>query len=161
MKKRQYGIFHQSQIVPYSFAKCLITVDFVFAHQLICFSSTDIGALNLSHSLIENWPCRNICTGDFSRNDGFAIDFANSEERADRRFHLFALLYNLVLQILNVVDAHRFKVLAFVQAKNNDTAAVLIGKTGQRVKKSCRATAVCRFCFYALKFAIEMTNSVN
>ena len=109
---------------------CLIAVDLIVRHGKVRISNPYICAFYFTGALIV--------TGTFCKVNGrnlcgtyvYTFVFRKCKYSPDRRLHLIALLCHLLLQIMQIIYAHRPECRSLIKTENQDTSAVLIGKAG-------------------------------
>ena len=142
-------------------AEGLVAVQFQICHDKIGISHAEIRAGGTPFALVVAGPFGIIDGGDLSTADGHTGIFHNCEEGAHRRLHLIALLGDLFLQILSIINAHRCKTGLFVQTEQDGSAFVLIGKTGERVIEFVRTALMRGFDLDGLKFSLMSADQVG
>ena len=152
---------HWANIVLIPFPVRFIAVNLVFGHPLVGIADANIRAFQPPASGIETRPLRHVHSRNFSGNEKFSVFFHNGEQGADHGGHLVALLRDLFLQVVGVIDPDCLKIAFLIDAEQNYPAAVLIGKAGQGIKKPFRATAACGLDFKFLRFRLRFANRCN
>lgn len=71
---------------------------------------------------------------------------------------MVALLHNLLLQILRVIDSHHLESGRLIHAKEQNTAAVLVGEAGQGVIEPPRTVHMGAFYLHSLTFRLLSAN---
>ena len=96
----------------------------------------------------------------FGGADPVIIDLGQGEYCANRRLHLVALLCDLFLQVLRIVDTDYLKSGGFIYAEQQHAAAVLVGEAGQRIIQSFRTIHMSRLAFDRLRLGFLFANSI-
>lgn len=122
--------FHRTYIIVEVLAERFKAIEFVIRHRQVCIPHANISAFGAASPAIIAWTLGNIQGWYFSRYDELTIYFSKGKFCADRRLHLLALLCDCFLKVLRVIDTNNFIILLFINAKQKDTSAILIGKTG-------------------------------
>lgn len=154
MQGGEAGSLDGALIVMQMFTEGFVAVQFIVGHRQIGVTHPDIGAFHPACALIIAGPLGQIDGGYFRRADREALRFRDRKDSADRWFHLIALLRHLLLQVLEVVDAHHLEPLLLIQAEQQHPAAVLVGKAGQGVIQTFWAALMGFFHFERLAFRL-------
>lgn len=113
--------------------KYLVTIDLIFRHGFIGASNSYVRASHPPGPKVIARFLGQIDFGYFGRHYNLSIDLDCREERPDGRLHLFALLIDLMLQVLSVIDADCFETALFIQSEDDNTATFLVREGGQSV----------------------------
>ena len=141
-------------IIVHMVAVCLKTVDFVIGHMAVSIAYTHIRTvLNSSTDVVTRTLSvgngRNLC-----RTDPHAFVFGSGKQSTNRRLHLIALLGYFFLQILQIIHADCCEMFVFIQSKQENTAAVLVGKAGKRITQFAWTPAMCGLHFNGLRLGL-------
>ena len=141
-------------------AKRFVTVKLIVRHRKVCIAHADIGAFDTPSTAVIAGAFRQIYRRYLGGTDPVAIDLGQREYGANRRLHLVALLRDLFLQVLSIVDADYLKSGGFIYAEQQHAAAVLVGEAGQRIIQSFRTIHMSRLAFDRLRLGFLFANSI-
>lgn len=141
-------------------SKSFILVKLVFRHRLITVSDTQIRAGKAAFPLIKSRAVIHIHSRYFCGDESLSVLDRYSQNRTDRRAHLFTLIFNLLLQVLGIIYAGFTEIGALVNTKYNRAACVLVGKTGKRIAETLWTAMFRRFNLQRLRLALHALNPV-
>ncbi len=111
-------------------AECFKAIEFVIRHRQVCIPHADISTFGAASTAVIAGTFRKVQGRYFGRYDKISFYFSKSKFCTDWWLHLLTLFSNCLLEILRIVDAHDFIISRFINAKQKNTATILIRKTG-------------------------------
>ncbi len=145
---------YDSLVILHAVAKGFVAVDFVVRHRQVRITGAHVRALHATGAAIVAGSLCIVQAGDLRRQDGLTITLRYAEKCSHRRLHLLALLGHSLLQILQIIHAHRRKILSFIQAKKDNPATILVRKAGQRIVQPLRTALVGALHFDVLRLRL-------
>ncbi len=137
---RRCGSWYCADIILIFPAKSLIAVDFVFCHRLIVIADAREGTFETALPFIIAGTLYKIHAWYFCGNEISSVFPEYCDQGTDRRLHLQALFRYFLLQVLRIVDAGFCVIVLFVNAKNENSAIILVGEAGERIIETLRTS---------------------
>ena len=140
---------------------CFVAIDFIIRHGQICITNADIRALDTPGSRVIAGAVFRIRSRDFRRADRFPLNLSNRKHSANGWHHLIALFRHFLLKILQIINAHKRKIFAFIDTEQEDATCILIRKARKRIIQAFRTAFMRRFQFECLRFRFHCSNLLD
>ena len=149
----QSGPFHRALIVVLVLAKRLVTVQLIVCHGQVRISNPNKRPLGSTSPLVIAGTLGQIKGRDLCRaNPSARCPLCKGEDSSHRRLHLVALLSDLFLQVLWIVDPCHLVSRVFVDAEDQNSAPILVRETGQGIIEPFGTVFVSAFQLQSLRF---------